>query len=54
MGNYIIGDGRTVPRHAGRLNVAHFDGHAAAIKNSSMGYHLARTDLGAVWARRRN
>jgi prepilin-type N-terminal cleavage/methylation domain-containing protein/prepilin-type processing-associated H-X9-DG protein len=45
------GDSRTVPRHNGRVDVIFFDGHAQAVKNSSLGYVLPRTDNGALWAR---
>lgn len=48
---YVTGDARTVPRHLGRVNVVFFDGHAGAVRNSSIGYQLARTDDGALWAR---
>jgi len=48
---YRTGDSRTVPRHSDRVNVTFFDGHAATVKNSSIGYNLARTDPGALWAR---
>jgi prepilin-type N-terminal cleavage/methylation domain-containing protein/prepilin-type processing-associated H-X9-DG protein len=48
---FSVGDSRSVPRHSGRVNVAFFDGHAAAMKNSSFGYQLPRTDGAAMWAR---
>jgi prepilin-type N-terminal cleavage/methylation domain-containing protein/prepilin-type processing-associated H-X9-DG protein len=48
---YSTGDARSVPRHGGRVNVAFFDGHAAAIKNSSIGYQEPRTADDALWAR---
>ncbi|HWD19881.1 MAG TPA: prepilin-type N-terminal cleavage/methylation domain-containing protein [Verrucomicrobiae bacterium] len=51
MTSYTPGDGRTIPRHGGRLNAGHFDGHVLAVKNSSLGYDLPRTDPGAQWAR---
>ena len=50
-GEYAVGDSRSVARHNGRVNAAFFDGHLAAVKNSSLGYQLARTDDGALWAR---
>jgi prepilin-type N-terminal cleavage/methylation domain-containing protein/prepilin-type processing-associated H-X9-DG protein len=48
---YVTGDARSVPRHSGRVNVGFFDGHAATIKNSAIGYQFQRTDDGALWAR---
>lgn len=48
---YVAEPTRSVPRHSGRVNASFFDGHVAAIKNSAIGYHLARTDVGALWAR---
>ena len=51
MSQYTAGDGRTIPRHGGRVNTADFDGHALAEKNSGLGYALARRDPGALWAR---
>jgi prepilin-type N-terminal cleavage/methylation domain-containing protein/prepilin-type processing-associated H-X9-DG protein len=48
---YPSGDSRSVPRHAGRVNTAWFDGHVEAVKNSSLGYNLPRMDEGAKWAR---
>ncbi len=48
---YVAGDGRTLPRHSGRVNIGSLDGHAAALKNSALGYALARRDPGAIWAR---
>lgn len=50
-GEYSTGDARSVPRHSDRVNVAFFDGHAAAIRNSSIGYQDARTDGSALWPR---
>ncbi|HNW08875.1 MAG: prepilin-type N-terminal cleavage/methylation domain-containing protein [Verrucomicrobia bacterium] len=50
-GDFSAEPTRTVPRHSGRLNVAHFDGHAEPIKNSKLGYTLPRTSDGALWAR---
>lgn len=49
--NFPLGDGRTVPRHAGRVNATFFDGHARSMKNRDIGYHLPRTNPGARWAR---
>ncbi len=48
---FATGDARSVPRHAGRVDVAFFDGHAAAIKNSSIGYLSPRTSDDALWTR---
>jgi prepilin-type N-terminal cleavage/methylation domain-containing protein/prepilin-type processing-associated H-X9-DG protein len=49
--HYATGDARSVPRHSGRVDVAYFDGHAAAIKNSLIGYVDPRTSDQALWAR---
>ena len=49
--SFPVGDGRSVPRHSGRLNVAFFDGHAALIKNSDIHYELPRTDSSVLWAK---
>jgi prepilin-type N-terminal cleavage/methylation domain-containing protein/prepilin-type processing-associated H-X9-DG protein len=51
---YSSGDARTVSRHLKHVNVAFFDGHAAAIKNSAIGYQDARTDAAALWPRNNN
>ena len=51
---YPSGDSRSVPRHAGRVNTAFFDGHAARIRNSSIGYNLPRTDGSILWAKNNN
>jgi len=48
---YSVGDSRSVPRHAGRVNTAFFDGHALAMKNSAIGYNYLRTNELALWAR---
>ena len=48
---FNVGDGRTVPRHSGRVNILFFDGHSQATKNSTLGYRLARMNEGAKWAR---
>ncbi|HEV2330691.1 MAG TPA: prepilin-type N-terminal cleavage/methylation domain-containing protein [Verrucomicrobiae bacterium] len=52
--NYPTGDARSVPRHLKYVNVAFFDGHAAAIKNSAIGYQDPRTDGAALWPRNNN
>ncbi len=54
VADYSVGDSRSVPRHSGRVNTAFFDGHAAALKNSAIGYHLLRTDGLALWPRNHN
>lgn len=51
---YPGGDSRSVGRHSTRVNTAWFDGHVVAVKNSSIGYNLPRTDDGAQWARNHN
>jgi prepilin-type N-terminal cleavage/methylation domain-containing protein len=51
MSSYVAGDGRTIPRHSGRVNTIDFDGHALAVKNSALGYNLARVNPQALWAR---
>lgn len=51
---YPTGDARSVPRHLKHVNVAFFDGHAAAIKNSSIGYQDSRTNGAALWPRNNN
>ncbi len=51
MADYAVGDSRSVPRHSGRVNAAFFDGHVAAVKNSSIGYNLQRTDYAELWSR---
>jgi prepilin-type processing-associated H-X9-DG protein len=43
-----------MPRHSGRLNAIFMDGHAQAIRNSSIGYKFNRTDDRALWARDHN
>lgn len=42
---------RSVPRHSGRVNAAHFDGHAEVMRNSRIGYNQPRTSEAALWAR---
>jgi|SRR5665213_432444 len=54
VADYSVGDSRSVPRHFGRVNAAFFDGHVAAVKNSSIGYNLQRTDYAALWPRNHN
>jgi prepilin-type N-terminal cleavage/methylation domain-containing protein/prepilin-type processing-associated H-X9-DG protein len=51
-GSYAGSPDRTVPRHGGRVNVAHPDGSAASIKNSSIGYNILNpSDPAALWGR---
>jgi prepilin-type N-terminal cleavage/methylation domain-containing protein/prepilin-type processing-associated H-X9-DG protein len=47
-------DSRTVPRHDGLVDTVFFDGHAAKIRNNSIGYELPRTDAANLWARNYN
>ena len=49
--SYGTGDSRSVARHSKQVNVAFFDGHVAAVKNSFFGYQKQRTDDVAIWAR---
>lgn len=48
---FKTGDGRSVPRHDGRVNVACPDGHAASIRNSSIGYQHPAKYPGVLWVR---
>jgi len=50
-GGFAVGNPVAVPRHDKRLNGLFMDGHAQTIRNSSVGWSLARTDVGALWAR---
>ena len=49
--NFISGDARALPRHNKRVNASFVDGHAAAVKNSSLGWELPASNQGAMWAR---
>jgi len=51
---YPRSDSHTVPRHNKQLNAVFFDGHAARVRNSSIGYDLPRTDSGNLWSRNYN
>lgn len=51
VADYSAGDGRSIPRHSGRVNAVFFDGHVAAVKNSTIGYNLPRTDYATLWPR---
>ena len=54
-GNEYVNDPtRSIPRHSNRVNASFFDGHVAAVKNSSFGYNYLRTDDLALWARNHN
>jgi prepilin-type N-terminal cleavage/methylation domain-containing protein/prepilin-type processing-associated H-X9-DG protein len=46
---FSSGDGRSVNRHGGRVNTACPDGHAAAIRNSSIGYNYAAQSANQIW-----
>jgi prepilin-type N-terminal cleavage/methylation domain-containing protein len=48
-GGFSSGDSRSVPRHSGRVNTASPDGHAAAIRNSSIGYKFPPTNPNVLW-----
>ena len=50
-GEYATGDSRSVARHNKRVNTAYLDGHAAAVRNSFIGYTKLRTVDAAHWAR---
>ncbi len=54
LAGYSVGDSRSVPRHGGRVNAAFFDGHAQALRNSSICYNLPRTDSSVLWAKNNN
>jgi prepilin-type N-terminal cleavage/methylation domain-containing protein/prepilin-type processing-associated H-X9-DG protein len=53
-GSYPTGDGRSLPRHAGRVNITLLDGHSQTFRNSKIGYNLSRTSPTALWARDHN
>ena len=46
---FSVGNGRTVPRHQGRLNAGWFDGHAKSTRNSAIGYQYPVGDPLALW-----
>jgi prepilin-type N-terminal cleavage/methylation domain-containing protein/prepilin-type processing-associated H-X9-DG protein len=52
--SYDVDYTRSVPRHGKRVNTAYFDGHAALIRNSAIGYDLSRTDSAALWPKNNN
>lgn len=51
---YPNGDSRSVPRHSGQVDTVFFDGHAAKLRNGSIGYGLPRTDTANMWSRNYN
>lgn len=46
---FSVGDGRSVGRHMGYVNVACPDGHAQSIRNSSIGYNHPANYPGVLW-----
>jgi prepilin-type N-terminal cleavage/methylation domain-containing protein/prepilin-type processing-associated H-X9-DG protein len=52
--SYPKGDSRSVPRHSGQVNTVFFDGHAAKLRNNTIGYNLLRTDSANMWSRNYN
>ena len=52
--NFATGDALSIPRHAKRVNWLFMDGHAETSRNSTGGWSLPSTDLGALWARTHN
>jgi prepilin-type processing-associated H-X9-DG protein len=51
MGSYKVGDGRSIPRHDGQLDVVFFDGHGVKLRNREIHYELPRTDSAILWAK---
>ena len=49
--SFRVGDGRSVPRHNGQVDTVFFDGHAAKLRNSTIGYDLDRTNTMNQWSK---
>jgi prepilin-type N-terminal cleavage/methylation domain-containing protein/prepilin-type processing-associated H-X9-DG protein len=50
----LNGDSRSVPRHAGQVSAAFFDGHVLKLRNSAIRYDLPRTNRAILWAKNNN